>query len=211
MQQENKKIKTVYIVICYVAVFVLIAAFEILGYVSYSKGFNKALEEKTKVVHVDFRQDVIADDYPDSKFPFLKIEYSHYITKMCTELDLDPYLCVSILLRENPQFDTKAIHENNNGTFDLGLWQLNSKYVWSTFKDRYWTFDFDLDPMNWKHNTYIALCHIRYLFDTLKVEEDVIQAYNCGEYAVMNDRIPDSTIAYLAAVKLNYLLINVEG
>ena len=67
--------------------------------------------------------------------------------------------------------------------------------------------ELELDPFNWKHNTYIALHHMKYLDEKFKVQDDVIMAYNCGEGAVMNGTIPQSTYIYLAKVKNNYMLL----
>lgn len=143
-----------------------------------------------------------------SKYDFLGEEQSIYIEEMCKVLNLYSVLPVSILMTENPTFDDYAVHFNKNGTIDISRWQMNDRYFWTTFKDRYWNFpDIELDPTNWKHSTYIALHHIKYLQDTLKIEDDVIMAYNCGEGAVMNGTIPASTYDYLAKVKNNMTLL----
>ena len=114
---------------------------------------------------------------------------------------------IAILMKENPEFDPEATHKNENGTIDIGMFQLNDRYIWTTFKDAYWFDNIELDPFNWKHNTYLAVHHIDYLQKQLKVMDDVIMAYNCGIGAVMNGNIPDRTKAYYANVKLNMKLL----
>ena len=141
------------------------------------------------------------------KYKFLEPEISDYICELCSNMELDPDLVVARLLVENPELNPNAIHKNENGTIDCGLWQLNDRYLWTTFKEKYWFDNVELDPFNWKHNTYIALHHMKYLQDKFKVQDDAIMAYNCGDGAVMNGTIPDSTYSYLVKVKNNLCLI----
>ena len=108
---------------------------------------------------------------------------------------------------ENPEFNQEAIHRNENGTIDCGLFQLNDRYVWTTFKASYWFDNIELDPFNWKHNAYIAMHHIKALQDQLKLQDEVIMAYNCGIGAVMNETVPAATKVYLAKVKNNIVLL----
>ena len=125
-------------------------------------------------------------------------------------MEINSDLIVAILMKENPEFNPEATHKNENGTIDVGMFQLNDRYVWTTFKDSYWFDNVELDPFNWKHNTYLAVHHIEYLQKQLKVMDDVIMAYNCGIGAVMNGNIPDRTKTYYANVKLNMKLLEKE-
>lgn len=36
------------------------------------------------------------------------------------------------------------------------MFQLNDYYLWTEFKNDYWFENIELNPFNWKHNTYIA-------------------------------------------------------
>jgi len=159
-----------------------------------------------KKIAVDFNcnEPVVSEE---TKYKFLGDDISNYICELSSELELDSDLVVAILMVENPEFDKDAAHKNENGTIDVGLFQLNDKYLWSTFKKNYWFSNIELDPFNWKHNSYIALHHIQFLQQKIKVSDDVIMAYNCGEGAVMNGSIPPSTYVYLAKVKNNIWLL----
>ena len=85
---------------------------------------------------------------------------------------------------------------------------MNDKYFWTTFKDNYWDFkDVEPNPFNWKHNAYMAIHHIKYLQDKLKLQDEVIMAYNGGIGNVMNNTVKPSTYAYLAKVKNNMWLL----
>lgn len=141
------------------------------------------------------------------KYQFMPKEISDYICSLCEELEVDSDLAVSHLMTENPELDVDAVHLNINGTVDCGLWQLNDRYLWTSFKDAYWFENVELNPFNWKHNTYIAIHHIAYLQKKMKVTDDAIMAYNCGIVAVMSGNIPESTKTYLKKVKTNLYLL----
>lgn len=160
-----------------------------------------------KKIAVDFTIPEEAEESAEHRYPFLTKQVSDYICNLCTELEIDPNLAVGILMAENPEFNADAIHKNANGTIDCGLFQLNDRYIWTSFQKDYWFDNLELDPFNWKHNTYLALHHLNYLRKHLKVTEDVIMAYNCGINSVMNNKIPAATKAYLAKVKNNIFLL----
>lgn len=164
---------------------------------------------KGRRIAVDFNNlDMLVEiDRYEPRYKFLPKLLDMYICQMCDELGIDTNLAIAILTTENTAYDPDVIGKRNeNGTVDLGLWQLNDKYLWTTFKDRYWFENVELNPFNWKHNTFIALHHLKYLQDKLKVEDDVIMAYNGGEGAVMNSTVKQSTYDYLTKVK-NYLYL----
>lgn len=164
-----------------------------------------------KIVYVDFIAEEIEEVETEHKYQFLPAELSDYIVRMCNELEIDSDLAVAILMQENPEVNFEAMHRNENGTIDLGLWQLNDKYLYTTFSELFWQFeDVELNAFDWKHNTFIALHQIEWLQSRLKVFDDVVMAYNCGIGAVMNRTIPASTKVYLCRVKNNYNLLKGE-
>ena len=179
-----------------------ITSFVLFGILMYLVGSKKA-----KTVAVDFTVIEEAVEITEHKYQFLSKQLSDYICDMSNELGLDSNLVVAILMVENPEFNPEAIHRNENGTIDCGLFQLNDRYVWTTFRTSYWFDNIELDPFNWKHNCYLAMHHIDYLSKQLKVLDEVIMAYNCGIGAVMNETVPASTKVYLAKVKNNMTLL----
>jgi hypothetical protein len=187
------------------AVVLLIVAFFVIGCLwSYIAGTKK---QKEVAIAVDFTLPVEDSTEEPHRYQFLSKALSDYICDMSVELGISSNLVVSILMVENPEFDAAAVHKNENGTVDCGLFQLNDRYVWTTFKDAYWFNNIELDPFNWKHNAYIAMNHIRSLQDQLKLTDEVIMAYNCGIGAVMNGTVPAATKVYLAKVKNNMALL----
>ena len=192
--------------ICYIAGLsvLAIAIIVICCMWSYIAGTKKV---KEILVAVDFTlpDDQITEE--PHRYQFLNKALSDYICDLSAELDVNPNLIVAILMVENPEFNQEAIHRNENGTIDCGLFQLNDRYVWTTFKASYWFDNIELDPFNWKHNAYIAMHHIKALQDQLKLQDEVIMAYNCGIGAVMNETVPAATKVYLAKVKNNMVLL----
>ena len=183
-----------YIIITVSAVLFLLIAAYILG------------TAHEKRIAVNFETEEVQTEEPH-RYQFMPKEISDYICSLCEELEVDSDLAVSHLMTENPELDVDAVHLNINGTVDCGLWQLNDRYLWTSFKDAYWFENVELNPFNWKHNTYIAVHHIAYLQKKLKVTDDAIMAYNCGIAAVMSGDIPDSTKVYLKKVKTNLFLL----
>ena len=159
-----------------------------------------------KRIAVNFETTEVHTEEPH-RYQFLPKDISDYICSLCEEVEVNPNLAVAHLMTENPECDVDATHININGTVDCGLWQLNDRYLWTSFKDAYWFENVELNPFNWKHNTYIAIHHIAYLQKKLKVTDEAIMAYNCGIAAVMSGDIPDSTKVYLKKVRTNLYLL----
>ena len=170
---------------------------------SFTIGYKISHRKKS----YDFNNVIFIPKSENPKYTFLEPEISDYICALCDGLKLDPDLAVAHLLVENPEFNPDAIHKNENGTVDLGLFQLNDKYLWTTFRNDYWFDNVELDPFNWKHNTYIALHLMADLHKQFKVQDDAIMAYNGGRGAVMNGTVKPSTFDYLRKVNNNYMLL----
>ena len=170
---------------------------------SFTIGYKISHRKKS----YDFNNVIFIPKSENPKYTFLEPEISDYICALCDGLKLDSDLVVAHLLVENPEFNPDAIHKNDNGTIDIGLFQLNDRYLWTTFKNDYWFDNIELDPFNWKHNTYIALHLMADLQKQFKVQDDVIMAYNGGRGAVMNGTIKPSTYEYLSKVNNNYILL----
>jgi hypothetical protein len=186
-------------------VIALAAIFTIIG--SVILGFAIGIRQTEKVIAVNLIETPLVFEEVSPEYPFLPKDLSLYIEDLCTQLGIDTNLAVAILLQENPEIKVDATNRNQNGTSDLGLWQLNDRYLYTDFERNYWKMDIELNPFNWKHNTFIALNHIHWLQSRLKVQDDVIMAYNCGIGAVMNNKVPDATKVYLRRVKNNYNLL----
>lgn len=176
-------------------------------FVGLFSGIGISLCRPKKIVYVDFLKEEVVIPTVKQKYNFLPAEVSDYIVRMCEELEIDSDLAVAILMQENPEVNFDAVNKNKNGTMDLGLWQLNDKYLYTTFSEDFWDFDVELNAFDWKHNTFIALHQIEWLQSRLKVFDDIVMAYNCGIGNVMNRTVPPITRTYLSRVKNNYNLL----
>ena len=202
----NKNIKTLILIVF--SEVVLLSVITLLSVKLY-KSHQTVIDRETTIVNIETA--LFETEEKVTKYDFIDYEKAVYIEQLSVGLNINPDLSFAILMVENPEFDNDAINRNENGTIDFTLWQLNDRYFWTTFKDSYWDFnDVELDPMNWRHSTYIALHHIAYLQEKLRIEDDVIMAYNCGVGAVMNRNIPARTRVYLAKVKNNMRLLEKE-
>ena len=196
-QTNQKKVKPLLIAVVILTILLVIA----LLVTAYLAGCKHQ-----KRIAVDFSI-TDSNDESEHKYQFLNKQISDYICELSSELGIDSDLVVAILMCENPEFNPEATHRNENGTIDVGMFQLNDYYLWTTFKRDYWFDNIELDPFNWKHNSYIAIHHIKELQNQLKVQDDVIMAYNGGKGAVMNGTVKASTKVYLAKVKNNLFLL----
>ena len=147
---------------------------------------------------------ILFDDNEEQNFIMIKcacetdvprVMYPMFIYNMCEVFNLDPYMCLAMVYIENGELREDCVHLNSNKTRDLGLWQLNDKYI-SYFKDKYWDFDFDFNWSNGLHNTYVALKHIKTLYKSFGDWKRVVMAYNCGYTNVERGTIPQSTLEY---------------
>lgn len=192
--------------ICLFSVMALI--FTLLIYITVTQRI-KIKKQEMALINIEMTFDSMDYENIETKYDFIDKRKAVYIESLCKEVGVDSDLVFGHLMRENPTYDEFAINRDNvNGSVDLGLFQLNDYYIWTDFVPRYWIKDVDFDPFNWKHNAYIAIHHIAWLQKNLKIEDDVIMAYNCGLNAVANDKIPTSTKeVYLVEVKNNIKLL----
>ena len=180
----------------------------LLLYINITQRSKIKKQEKSLLI-IEMAFDSIDYESIETKYDFMDKRKAVYIEELCKSEGVDCNLVFAHLMKENPTFDEFAINRDNiNGSVDIGLFQLNDYYLWTDFVPRYWIKGVDFDPFNWKHNAYIAVHHIAWLQKNLKVEDDVIMAYNCGLNAVINDRVPTSTKeVYLVEVRTNVNLL----
>lgn len=172
------------------------------------------------------QKEEVIEDFDNKYKSFLDDEKAKFIIDLCNDFEVDPDIVVSILERENPLLQTDVISpKNENGSVDIGLFQLNDRSLYSAggFLSRWWTFSDaeDFNPMNWKHSTYIAVQYIRDLQKTFGPKNCfyIAAGYNAGSSRAYNsynedvlgkrnsgDKLPSSTkIYYAPAVQNNYV------
>lgn len=126
------------------------------------------------------------DGFENKYKVFLKDdEKALYIIDLCEHFNLDPDIAIAILEVENPTVKENAISKpNQNGTVDMGLFQLNNKSLYEKggFLDRWWTSEEDFVATNWKHNAYIAIQYMNLLKNTFGEKNPywIAAGYNAG-------------------------------
>lgn len=181
-----------------------------------SKNAGYSLKEELKV---DPTKEIVKYENPYSFF--LPNDYAQFIIKKAESFGVDPDLAVAILHTENPNLKDYAVSDmNENGTVDVGLWQLNDKSLYDEngFVDSYWVSDCkqkkdEFNAHNWKHSTLIA---IKYIADCQKGVGkksifNIAAAYNCGIGRTSkwildskNNPLPKSTLEKYAPSVVTY-------
>lgn len=199
----NKKVVIRQIISCLIVVGLFVGIF-FLGSALTTRRIGKAM-------FTDSQDIIIENTWENPYKDLVKDEYAAFIISTCSPLKFDPNVPTSILLKENPNQDPLAVHENPNGSYDCGLFQQNSRNL-VYFADLYWPFDkfgIPYDWTNWQHNTYVAIHHIYDLYNSFDGDiEKVAAAYNAGCGAVLAGNIPASTEQYKKEVLNFYKLLS---
>jgi soluble lytic murein transglycosylase-like protein len=106
------------------------------------------------------------------------------ILAIALEAGVPPYLVLAIAYTENPALDPLAVHQNNDGTLDRGIMQLNSGW----YKDENW-----MDP---ETNIRAGCGLIKELAGRPGMNYWLACiAYNCG-YGRLLEKPPDASVEY---------------
>jgi len=116
--------------------------------------------------------------------------YNDYIEQECTTYDVPVYI-VNRLLYVESKFNPKAINKNQNGTKDLGIAQVNDKYL-SYFKEKYFPFD----PFNPYESITFCVIYLRSLYEYFGDWYSAIASYNAGITRIKNNQFSKRTIQY---------------
>ena len=129
---------------------------------------SKNLVESTiKVTEsISYENMVYADDTKNKSFSNIHkpdnmpIEYYELIIYYSNEFDVDPIAIMSLITVENELYNSNASYTNTDGSIDMGLCQINSKY-YKEFGKKYNIDNFD--PYNPEHAINFMVNHIKYL------------------------------------------------
>lgn len=195
----------------------LLLAFIGLMFGCYFYGRIKTIEKIGRAAFTESETVEVSSSWSNPYAGLIADERAYYICHWCSVFGVPANYAVSKLLVENPEDDPMALSRpNRNGSFDVGYFQLNSRYVYTEFKDKYWDFDklpkgqaIEFDPMNWQHNTYVAIRLMSDLIDCFGGDlEKAAAAYNCGASRTLSGDIPRDTQVYVAKVMNYYKLLD---
>lgn len=105
------------------------------------------------------------------------------------ELEIPPAL-IYYLVRWESGWNPNATGYNLNGTRDLGLMQLNSRYTHAFVAAHFEGEQSEFDPYNPEHNLEVGLKHLNYLYQYLGDWESAAQAYNAGKGRIKAGYVP---------------------
>jgi hypothetical protein len=120
------------------------------------------------------------------------------VIRISMEIGLDPKLALALLAVENEVYNASADNYNeHNDSHDLGLFQLNDRFIHTDFVPRYWKSEIPFDPLDAESNAFVALSHLKYLIKRFDYNIlNAIQAYNGGETAVASANVKQATVQY---------------
>lgn len=146
------------------------------------------------------------------------------VIQLAYEYNIKPTIAIGLfqiesLWTKHPNYLTTYSNRiNKNGTFDLGLGQLNTRYL-NYFENRYYNPEL-LNRLNYlvtdKFNVFddiqnmqVSLAYLSYLQEYF--DNDIhlaLIAYNCGMGNVLRDTIPLHSIKYSIAIQQGYYNLN---
>jgi soluble lytic murein transglycosylase-like protein len=117
-------------------------------------------------------------------------EYREFVINLNEEeLHIPPAL-IYYLVRWESGWYPKATGYNLNGTRDLGLMQLNSRYVHAFVAAHFSGNPEDFDPYNPEHNLEVGLKHLNFLHGYFNDWKSAVQAYNAGKGRIAAGYVP---------------------
>lgn len=167
-----------------------------------------AIKEIGKAVFTDSQTIAIETEWVNPYEGLVNDEYARYIIEICSSLKLDPNIVVAVLLQENTKQDPLAVNKNHDGSYDCGLFQLNSKNL-TIFSKAYWPFkEVAFDWTNWQHSTIIAVHLLNDLYKSFDGDiAKAVAAYNAGCGRVILGKIPKTTQDYQQKVLSYYAML----
>jgi hypothetical protein len=123
-------------------------------------------------------------------------KYVLRLTQLTDEYQV-PLWLVARLIQIESNWQERAINHNSNGTYDYGLFQLNSNYI-EYFGWRYSVQD--LNPFDWESSAEAAIAYLRCLYESTGSWYEAILAYNCGLSKLRSGSIPESSLRYADAI-----------
>lgn len=120
----------------------------------------------------------------------------------CLRHEIPVKMAYDLIMHES-RWDERAVNHNRDGSRDLGIMQLNSRYL-SEFAERYNNGE-PIDPWMWRVSFDIGLAHLATLYRQTGDWKGAVASYNMGlsayrKYRDRNWRLPSTTRAMLAYV-----------
>lgn len=159
--------------------------------------YREAVRELKELDYTERVEEILAHHKQrailDREWSTIPREYRTYIRDL--DLNIPPGLIYALIYYESWWYPN-AVGYNPNGTRDIGIMQLNSRYM-HHFAAIHYTGDAPFDPFNPYHNLEVGLKHFASLLTYYQGDISyALAAYNAGRYRVNTGSIPASTIRY---------------
>jgi len=114
-----------------------------------------------------------------------------------------PMDVIKAIINKESRWDPDAIG-HNKGSEDIGLMQLNSRFIPDYIK-KFWKHDgVEFDPKNPFHNSEVAINYLKTIHSQFKADgpnwDRTIMAYNIGPTAVANGKHSDAGQRYVSSI-----------
>lgn len=119
-------------------------------------------EVESEIYTIEFKDEDDEIEYMEisNKPVNMSDEYYDYVVQASEDNNIPINVILAIMTNENQSYDTLARHKNTNGTYDMGLCQVNSRY----YKDFGRTYNINnFDPYNPKQAIEFIAKHMKYL------------------------------------------------
>jgi len=102
-----------------------------------------------------------------------------FVSKKCKEYNLPADIVFAIGINESGFRNIRSYSDNSNGSYDIGIFQINSYYV-RYYERTFWYREEDFNPWNPYHNCEMAIMYLNHLRKYTGSLADAISAYNTG-------------------------------
>lgn len=132
-------------------------------------------------------------------------EIIQFTFQKCKEYNVPADLFFAIGINESGFQNIRSYAPNGDGSYDIGIYQLNSKYI-KYYERTFWYKEVDFDPWNPKHNIEIAVIYLKHLYTFTGSWQKAVASYNTGLHGLK--KYPESANIYVA--KISNALTSIE-
>lgn len=106
-------------------------------------------------------------------------------------------LFFAIGINESGFRNVRSYSNNKDGSYDIGIFQLNSKYL-KYYERVFWYKEIDFNVWNERHNIEMAAIYLSHLYSYTKSWREAIAAFNTGLHGLK--KYPESANIYVAKI-----------
>lgn len=133
--------------------------------------------------------------------------YLSWVQSRCEYWEVPVEIAIAVAVVES-NFIMKTSSKNSNGSYDIGIFQLNSQYV-DWFEETLWHDWRGFNPNDPHDNIEMGIIYLRYLHNQTGDWEETIKAYNTGLNGLKLK--PESAWNYFTKVMETLITMEVRG